>query len=70
MANNSNELNPNIKGNNEYIAGLVQADGSFGVKITLRKKYIQLEPVFTLVQHIYNKELILAIKEEFGDIGN
>lgn len=62
--------NLNIILNNEYIAGLIQADGSFIVKIRLRKKYLQLEPVFTLVQHVENKNLILAIKEQFGDIGN
>lgn len=60
--------------NGDYIAGLVQADGSFSSR-TIRKtrgnkSYIGLSNIFTLVQKQEYKELILKIKQQLGDIGS
>lgn len=58
----------------EYIAGLVQADGSFsavlGRKLRGDKEYFNLSLVFTLVQNIEYKDLILEIQKKWGNIGN
>ena len=52
----------------EYIAGLVQADGSFSAvlcrKLRGDKEYFHLSLVFTLVQNIENKDLILEIQKK------
>lgn len=58
----------------EYIAGFVQADGSFSVKLagktSKNKQYLHLSPVFTIVQNQKYKDLILEIKKKFGDVGH
>ena len=56
----------------EYIAGLVQADGSFsaalGRKIRGDKEYLSLS--FTIVQNQVYKDLILEIQKKWGNIGH
>lgn len=58
----------------EYIAGLVQADGAFSVILVSRtrntKQYLNLSPVFTIVQNQKYKDLILEIQKELGGIGH
>ena len=58
----------------EYIAGFVQADGSFSAVLTSktrdRKQYFNISLVFTIVQHEKYKDLILEIQKYFGGIGN
>ena len=52
----------------EYIAGLVQADGSFSAVLSRKtrkdKEYFNLSLVFTLVQSQKYKEVILDIQKE------
>jgi len=52
----------------EYIAGLVQADGSFSAvlcrKTRNNKEYFNLSLVFTLVQNQKYKDLILDIQKK------
>lgn len=59
--------------NGEYIAGLVQADGSFSCRLTRKvrdnKTYLNLAVTFTLVQKIEYKDLILEIQKTLGGIG-
>ncbi len=58
----------------EYIAGLVQADGSFSAvlcrKTRNNKEYFNLSLVFTLVQNQKYKDLILDIQKKWGNIGH
>ena len=58
----------------EYIAGLVQADGSFSAVLSRKtrkdKEYFNLSLVFTLVQSQKYKEVILDIQKEWGNIGH
>jgi hypothetical protein len=66
------ELNKkNLTG--DYIAGLVQADGSFSVRLARKtrdkKQYLYLSLVFTIVQNQKHKDLILAIQQEFKGVG-
>src|SRR5947207_3532266 len=67
-----NFLNKKISG--EYIAGFVQADGSFSAVLTSKtknsKRYFNISLVFTIVQHEKYKDLILDIQKYFGGIGN
>jgi hypothetical protein len=66
------ELNKKITG--DYIAGFVQADGSFSAVLTSKtrnsKRYFNISLVFTIVQHENYKDLILEIQKYFGGIGN
>lgn len=66
------ELNKKITG--DYIAGFVQADGSFSAVLTSKtrnsKRYFNISLVFTIVQHEKYKDLILEIQKYFGGIGN
>ncbi|KAF1107981.1 hypothetical protein B8V09_03505 [Streptococcus agalactiae] len=58
----------------DYIAGFVQADGSFSAVLTSKtrnsKRYFNISLVFTIVQHEKYKDLILEIQKYFGGIGN
>jgi hypothetical protein len=58
----------------EYIAGLVQADGSFSAVLARKtrngKEYFHLSLVFTLVQSQKYKDLILDIQKKWGNIGH
>jgi group I intron endonuclease len=58
----------------EYIAGFVQADGSFSAVLTRKtrgdKEYFNISLVFTIVQTLKYKELILEIQRKFGGIGH
>lgn len=58
----------------EYIAGFVQADGSFSVRLASKtrnnKQYLHLSLVFTIVQNQKHKDLILEIQKKFGGIGH
>lgn len=60
--------------NGEYIAGFVQADGSFSAtlnrKIRKQKKYFNISLSFTIVQKQKYKDLMLEIQNYFGGIGN
>lgn len=67
------ELNKeNLTG--DYIAGFVQADGSFSATLTRKtrddKEYFNISLVFTIVQSLKYKELILEIQKKFGGIGH
>jgi hypothetical protein len=52
----------------------VQADGAFSVILVSRtrntKQYLNLSPVFTIVQNQKYKDLILEIQKELGGIGH
>jgi len=58
----------------DYIAGFVQADGSFSAVLTRKmrgeKIYYNISLVFTIVQSQKYKDLILEIQKKFGGIGN
>lgn len=58
----------------EYIAGLVQADGSFSAVLARKtrkdKEYFNLSLVFTLVQSQKYKEVILDVQKKWGNIGH
>lgn len=55
---------------NDYIAGLVQADGAFSAPLIRGKKnQLYITPQFNISQHIDNKDVILKIKERFNNIG-
>jgi len=58
----------------DYIAGFVQADGSFSAVLTRKtrgeKEYFNISLVFTIVQSQKYKDLILEIQKKFGDIGH
>ena len=58
----------------EYIAGFVQADGSFSAVLTSKtrgtKQYFNISLVFTIVQKTQYKNLILEIKNQFDNKGN
>jgi len=58
----------------DYIAGFVQADGSFSARLTRKtrgdKEYLNISLVFTIVQSQKYKELILEIQKKFGGIGH
>jgi LAGLIDADG endonuclease len=58
----------------EYIAGFVQADGSFSAVLTSKtrdtKQYFNISLVFTIVQNEKYKDLILEIQNKFGGIGH
>lgn len=58
----------------EYIAGFVQADGSFSAVLTRKtrdtKQYFNISLVFTIVQNEKYKDLILEIQNKFGGIGH
>jgi hypothetical protein len=58
----------------EYIAGFVQADGSFSAVLTSKtrgtKQYLNISLVFTIVQNQKYKDLILEIQKYFGGIGH
>ncbi len=58
----------------DYIAGFVQADGSFSATLTRKtrgeKEYFNISLVFTIVQNIKYKDLILEIQKKFGGIGH
>lgn len=67
------ELNKkNLTG--DYIAGFVQADGSFSAVLTKKtrgeKEYFNISLVFTIVQSQKYKDLILEIQKKFGGIGH
>jgi len=57
----------------DYVAGLVQADGSFSAVLTRKtrgdKEYFNISLVFTLVQDQKHKDLILEIQKKFGGVG-
>lgn len=61
-----------VKG--DYIAGLVQADGSFSAVLTSKtrkkKRDFNISLVFTIVQHEKYKDLIIEIQKYFAGIGN
>lgn len=58
----------------DYIAGFVQADGSFSAILTRKtrgeKEYFNISLVFTIVQSQKYKDLILEIQKKFGGIGH
>lgn len=58
----------------DYIAGFVQADGSFSAVLTRKtrgeKEYFNISLVFTIVQSQKYKDLILEIQKKFGGIGH
>lgn len=58
----------------DYIAGFVQADGSFSATLTRKtrgeKEYFNISLVFTIVQNLKYKDLILEIQKKFGGIGH
>jgi LAGLIDADG DNA endonuclease family protein len=55
----------------EYIAGFVQADGSFTAVVASKgNKSLYLSLSFTIVQNVKYKEVILEIQKIFGGIGN
>jgi hypothetical protein len=58
----------------DYIAGFVQADGFFSVRLARKtrnkKQYFYLSLVFTIVQNKKYKDLILEIQKVFGGIGH
>lgn len=58
----------------DYVAGFVQADGSFSATLTRKtrgdKEYFNISLVFTIVQGQKYKELILEIQKKFGGIGH
>lgn len=58
----------------DYIAGFVQADGSFSATLTRKtrgeKEYFNISLVFTIVQNQKYKDLILEIQKRFGGIGH
>lgn len=67
------ELNKkNLTG--DYIAGFVQADGSFSAVLAKKtrgeKEYFNISLVFTIVQSQKYKDLILEIQKKFGGIGH
>lgn len=67
------ELNKkNLTG--DFIAGFVQADGSFSAILTRKtrgeKEYFNISLVFTIVQSQKYKDLILEIQKKFGGIGH
>lgn len=70
LTKRNNNMKNEMKLTKEYIAGFVQADGSFSVTIRRTKYHMHLQPVFTIVQNINNKELILNIQNIFGGIGH
>jgi len=57
-----------------FIAGFVQADGSFSAVLARKtrgeKEYLNISLVFTIVQSQKYKDLILEIQKKFGDIGH
>jgi len=57
----------------DYIAGFVQADGSFSVRLARKtrglKEYLFLSLVFTIVQKAKYKNLILEIQKVFKGVG-
>ena len=63
-----NNNNIKLTSNPEYIAGLVQSDGSFHVKVQRKsgKSYLWLSPVFNITLKDYNIEVIKGIKEYLG----
>jgi hypothetical protein len=67
-----NKKNLELTGN--YIAGLVQADGSFSAVLSRKtrkdKEYLNLSLVFTIVQNQKYKDLILDIQKKWGNIGH
>ena len=58
----------------EYIAGFVQADGSFSAVLASKtrdtKQYFNISLSFTIVQKEKYKDLILEIQKRFGGIGH
>jgi hypothetical protein len=70
LTKRNNNMKNEMKLTKEYIAGFVQADGSFSVTIRRTKYHMHLQPVFTIVQNINNKELILNIQNILGGIGH
>lgn len=55
----------------DYIAGFVQADGSFTAVVKIKKgKYLYLSLAFTLVQNVKYKEVILEIQKMLGGVGH
>lgn len=60
--------------NGDYIAGLVQADGSFSCRVTKKtrnsKTYLGLSVIFTLVQKQEHKDIVLAVQKAFKGTGN
>lgn len=58
----------------DYIAGFVQADGSFSATVARKtrgeKEYFNIALVFTIVQNQKYKDLILEIQKKFGGIGH
>ncbi|YP_008475090.1 putative LAGLIDADG endonuclease (mitochondrion) [Ogataea philodendri] len=54
---------------NNYISGLIQANGSIGINLHKTKNSLRLIPYFNITQNIKNKDLILKIKHYFNDIG-
>lgn len=58
----------------DYVAGFVQADGSFSATLTRKtrgeKEYFNISLVFTIVQNQKYKDLILEIQKRFGGIGH
>jgi hypothetical protein len=58
----------------DYIAGFVQADGSFSATLTRKtrgeKVYFNISLTFTIVQSQKYKDLILEIQKKFGGIGH
>lgn len=63
-------MSQSVSLNHEYIAGLVQADGSFGATITEKNKNLYLSLAFTIVQNVKYKEVILEIQQIFGGVGH
>lgn len=59
----------NFKLTNDYICGLIQADGSIGVKLHKTKNKLNIIPYFNITQNIKNKELIFQIKNYFNNVG-
>ena len=68
------KLNTKSELTGEYIAGLVQADGSFSAALCRKtrgeKEYFHLSLSFTLVQNKKYKDLILNIQKKWGNIGH
>lgn len=65
----SRNINYNIL-DDDYIAGLIHADGGLSVPLIRPNKTIYPRPQVSITQHIDNKDIIMGIKQRFGNIGS
>jgi hypothetical protein len=70
MENITKESRNKNKINNNYIAGLVHADGTFTAPLIKGKNKLYINPRFILTQHIMNKDIINEIKRLLNDKGH